>query len=424
MAMPQRCNICLIILALFVGCRQANQLVVPPPPVVTVAQPVERPVSDTVEFVATTMPTQTVELRSQVKGYLEKILFEDGSNVKKGDLLFVIEQAPYRLALDSAKAALQKALANQSLAESQYRRMEPLRKNGVVTQEELEVQASQVATTKADVAAAQTDVATAELNLSYTQIHSPIDGRIGQHMVDIGNLVQAQQTLLANVQCIDPIYAQFDVSENDLLRFMKMLRENQLPDPERTPPTLHLGLPNEQGFPHEGKLDYRDLKVDPSTGTARRRGIFPNPGWQLIPGMFVKVSASIGSPIPRLLVEERAIGTDQRGDYLLVVNEKNVVEYHTVKTGIHVGALRVIEEGVTKNDWVVINGLQRARPGATVNPERSKMTAPSTIKVEQSGDSAARPQPPVEEKAGTKPKTEVDTKAKADSHPAKNGPAK
>src|SRR6185295_9161445 len=185
---------------------------------------------------------------------------------------------------------------------------------------ELDVQAAQVATSKADVAAAQTAVAAAELNLSYTQIHSPINGRIGQHMVDIGNLVQTQETLLANIQSIDPIYVQFDLSENDLLRFMEMLRKHELPDPEKTPPTLHLGLPNEQGFPHEGKLDYRDLKIDQSTGTTRRRGIFPNPGWQLIPGMFVKVSASIGGPLPRLLVEDRAFGTDQRGDYLLVVN--------------------------------------------------------------------------------------------------------
>jgi RND family efflux transporter MFP subunit len=431
MAWPQRRTIYLIILALFVGCRQANQLVVPPPPQVTVAQPVERPVNDTVEFVATTEPTQDVELRSQVKGYLEKILFEDGSNVKAGDLLFVIEQAPYKLALDAAKAALQKAVANQSLAESQYRRMEPLKKNGVVTQEELDVQAAQVATTKADVAAAQTAVAAAELNLSYTQIHSPINGRIGKHMVSIGNLVQAQETLLANIQCIDPIYAQFDVSENDLLRFMKMLREKELPDPERTPPTLHLGLPNEQGFPHEGKLDYRDLKVDPSTGTARRRGIFPNPGWQLIPGMFVKVSASIGGALPRLLVEERAIGTDQRGDYLLVVNDKNVVEYRTVRQGIHVGAMRVIEDGVTKNDWIVINGLQRARPGATVTPERAKMTAPPTIKVEQSAESIGSARAPVDEKAETKskndaapPKTGNEGKANAVSPPEKNGQAK
>lgn len=434
MALPQRRTILLIILALIVGCRQANQLVVPPPPEVTVAQPIERQVNDTIEFVATTQPTQSVELRSQVKGYLEKILFEDGSNVKTGDLLFVIEQAPYKLALDAAKAALQKAAANQSLAESQYRRMEPLLKNGVVTQEELDVQAAQVATSKADVAAAHTTVAVADLNLSYTQIHSPINGRIGQHMVDIGNLVQAQETLLANIQCIDPIYAQFDLSENDLLRFMEMLRKHELPDPEKNPPTLHLGLPNEQGFPHDGKLDYRDLKIDQSTGTTRRRGIFPNPGWQLIPGMFVKVSASIGGPLPRLLVEDRAIGTDQRGDYLLVVNDKNVVDYRSVRLGIHVGRLRVIEDGVTKNDWIVVNGLQRARPGATVTPEKTKMTAPPTIKVEQSGETIGSARPPIEEKAQAPSKSDIKTdapaktdgevKKKAESPPAKNDPAK
>jgi len=423
MAMPLRHTICLIAPALAVGCRQPNQLVVPPPPKVTVAQPVERPVNDTIEFVGTTQATQSVELRSQVKGYLEQILFEDGSNVKAGDLLFVIDQAPYKLALDAAKAALQKALANQALAESQYRRMAPLVKNGVVTQEELDVQAAQVATSKADVASAQTAVGTADLNLSYTQIRSPINGRIGLHMVDIGNLVQPQETLLAIIQNIDPIYAQFDLSENDLLRFMEMLRKNQLPDPEKNPPTLHLGLPNEQGFPHEGKLDYRDLKVDPSTGTARRRGIFSNPGWQLIPGMFVRISASIGGPMPRLLVEERAIGTDQRGDYLLVVNDKNVVDYHSVRLGIHVDAMRVIEDGVTKNDWIVVNGLQRARPGATVTPERTKMTAPATIKVESSAETLGGTKAPAAENAQTPSKTNADSElpSKATQPPAKTG---
>jgi RND family efflux transporter MFP subunit len=394
------------------GCRQRNQLVTPPPPKVTVAQPILRKVNDTVEFVARTQATQTVELRSQVKGYLEKINFEDGSNVKKGDLLFVIEQEPYQLALASAKASLLKAVAAQGLAESQYRRMEPLRKNGVVTQEELDVQAAQVATTKADVASAETAVQTAELNVSYTQIRAPISGRIGRHLVDIGNLVQAQDTPLAVIQTLDPIYAVFDVSENELLRFMEMLRNNELPDPEQTPPTLHLGLPNEEGFPHEGKLEYRELKIDPSTGTALRRGIFPNPGWQLIPGMFVRISAAVGEPVPRLLVEERAIGTDQRGEYLLVVNNKNVVEYRSVKLGIRIGALRVIQDGITAKDWVVINGLQRTRPGATVEPERAKMVQPPPIKVEhpiqsKTGSKATAPASPAPPAAADKPATKA-----------------
>src|SRR4051812_5237236 len=361
---------------LVTSCRQGNQFVAPPPPTVTVAKPLEKPVNDTIEFVGTTQATQSVELRCQVGGYLEKINFEDGSNVKQGDLLFVIEQAPYQVALDSSKAALQKAISNQALAESQLRRME--RAGGAVTAEEVDIQRAQVATSKADVASAEAAVRKAQLNMNYTQIRAPINGRIGLHMVDVGNLVQAETTPLATIQTLDPIYAQFDLSENDLLRFMAMLRQNQLPDPERYRPVLHLGLPNEQGFPHVGQLDFRELRIDPSTGTARRRGIFPNPGWQLIPGMFVRIQASIGEPHPRLLVEERAIGTDQRGEFLLVVNDKNTVDYHAVRLGPQFGDMRVVEDGIRATDWVVVNGLPRARPGAQVTPEQATMAAQST----------------------------------------------
>lgn len=373
MLSPRNCRaLGIISLSFFAGCQQANKFQPPPPPAVTVATPVERAVADTIEFVGTTQPTQIVDLRARVNGYLEKIFFEDGSMVKAGDQLFLIEQAPYQATLDAAQAALQKSIASLALAQSQYRRMEPLRRNSVVTQEELDVQAAQVETSKADVAAAQAAVHQAELNLGYTKIVAPISGRIGRHMVDIGNLVQAEQTPLATIQAIDPIYAYFDVSENDLLRFMAMLRNNELPDPDKNPPTLHLGLANEQGFPHEGKLDFRELGVDTETGTSKRRGIFPNPDWQLIPGMFVRIQASVGEPKPRLLVEDRAVGTDARGDFLLVVNDKNVVEYKPVQLGIHVGELRVVENGIKPTDRVVINGLQRARPGAPVNPELAK----------------------------------------------------
>ncbi len=182
--------------------------------------------------------------------------------------------------------------------------------------------------------------------------------------------MQAEETQLATIQAIDPIYTYFDLSESDLLRFMAMLRNKELPNPDKHPPALHVGLANEEGFPHEGHLDFRELGVDPATGTSLRRGIFPNPGWQLIPGMFVRIQASIGEPKPRLLVEERAIGTDQRGEYLLVVDEKNTVEYRPIKTGIRSGDLRVIESGIKASDWVVVNGLQRARPGSQVNPEQ------------------------------------------------------
>ena len=176
--------------------------------------------------------------------------------------------------LDAAKAAQQKAVASLGLAQSQYRRMEPLLKNNVVTQDELEVQAAQVATSQADVAAAEAAVRKAELDLGYTKIMSPISGRIGRHMVDIGNLIRNEESQLALIQAIDPIYAYFDVSENDLLRFMAMLRKKELPDPDQTPPVLHLGLANEDGFPHEGHLDFRELNINQATGTATRAAAF------------------------------------------------------------------------------------------------------------------------------------------------------
>ncbi len=412
-----------IVVAVIAGCRQGNQFVSPPPPTVTVAHPVEHAVADTIEFVGNTQATVTVDLRARVNGYLERIEFDDGSIVKAGDVLFIIEQAPFKIALDAAKAALQKAVASQALAESQYRRMAPLVKNGVVTPEELDIQQAQVATSMADVASAEAAVKKADLDLSYTQITAPVAGRINRHLVDVGNLVQAEQTPLATIQAIDPIYAYFDLSENDLLRFMKMLRQNQLPDPDRNPPVLNLGLANEAGFPHKGRLDYRELNVDPSTGTALRRGIFPNPNRQLIPGMFVRIQASIGEPKPRLLVDERAIGTDQRGDYLLVVNEKNVVEYRTVQLGIHAGPLRVIDAGIHATDWVVVNGLQRARPGAKVTPERAAMTdAAATTKNATTPPAAKDAKAPAKPKADVNPQKPKNNKQSSTIKPAPKTP--
>lgn len=365
----------LVLMTSLNGCGSQNTFQPPPPPEVSVAHPVTREIADSMEFIGTTRATASVDLRARVNGYLEKILFEDGADVVANQELFIIEQAPYVAALDSAKAALQKAQAELQLAQSQYRRLEPLVAQRAITAEELEIQAAQVATSQADVAAAEAALKTAQLDLQYTVIRAPLAGHIGRHLVDIGNLVEAQQTLLAEIQSIDPIYAYFDVSESDLLRFMEMLRRNELPDPEKNPPTLHLGLADEPDFPHTGKLDYRELGLNETTGTTQRRGIFANPDRRLLPGMFVRIRAQIGEPVPRLVVDERAIGADQRGDFLLVVNDENVVEYRPVRLGIDSGGMRVVEQGITAEDLVVVNGLQRARPGAEVQPQQVEMTA-------------------------------------------------
>jgi RND family efflux transporter MFP subunit len=359
---------------LMFGCQRGNKFVAPPPPAVSVAKPLVTKVSDSIEFIGNTRATATVELRARVTGYLERIAFEEGTNVKEGDLLFVIDQAPFQVALDIANAELQRAQADLQLQQTEYRRTETLVAQKAQTQADLDLAAAELATANANVAAAQAAVRRAELDLSYTEIRAPISGRIGRHLVDRGSLVQGEQTHLATIESLDPIHAYFSLSEPDLLRFMEMLRANEIPDPDKNPPVLYLGLDNSAGYPYQGTLDFRELGVDPSTGTALRRGLFANPNNELLPGLFVRIRAPIGEPKERLVVEKRGIGADQRGDYVLVVNDKNIVEYRLVKLGISTDGMRVVQEGVEPGEWIVVNGLQRARPGATVDPERVTMT--------------------------------------------------
>lgn len=357
------------------GCQPQNQLITPPPPQVTVARPVERPIEDSLEFTGWTQATRAVDLRSRVNGYLKRAPFEEGASLKKGALLFVIEQEPFRMAVDAAKAELAKAEAAHDLAKTEHARTAALVQQGrAMTQADLDLKAAQLATAKANVAAATAALDRAKLDLDYTEIRAPISGIIGRRLVDPGNLVQSEETSLAKIEAIAPIYAYFSVSESDLVRFMKVAEESgrSWEDIKRDPPPLYLGLADEEGFPRQGRYDFSERTIDRETGTAMRRGVFPNADQALIPGMFVRIRAPIGSPRPRMLVEERAVASDQRGDYLLVVNDKKVVEYRPVRLGRSLRGLRVVEEGVGREDWVVVNGLQRARPGATVDPQRAE----------------------------------------------------
>ncbi len=362
-----------ILAAATVGCERANEFKPPPPPKVTVAQPVEQDVVNWMEFTGATQATARVELRARVNGYLKEIRFKDGATVKQDEVLFVIEPAEYEVAKASAQAELRKTQTAMQLEQAEFNRVQEAFRKGAVTPSERDIQAAELASAQANVDAAQAALDRAELDLSYTKILAPMDGRIGRHLVDVGNLVLREQTLLAIIESLDPIDVYFNVSESDLLRFMAMMRQNTLPDPNKNPPVLHMGLANEAGFPNEGYLDFREFGVNPNTGTVLRRGRFHNTNGTLVPGLFVRIRASIGDPTPRLLVEERALGSDQRGDYLLVVNHEQTVEYRPVKLGISVGSLRVVEAGIEKTDWVVVNGLQRALPGAKVDPEQTPM---------------------------------------------------
>jgi RND family efflux transporter MFP subunit len=334
-----------------------------------------------------------VDLRARVNGYLRQIEFTDGAMVQEGDLLFVIEQAPYKNALARAEADLQKAQAALQLAQAQFDRSEQLARRNATSPQEVDVQRAELASAKADVAGAQASLKTATLNLEYTEIHAPITGRIGRRLIDIGNLVQTEQTLLATIESVDPVYAEFHVSESDLLRMTELVREEVMPDPRETPPELFLQLGADAETSFRGHLDFQATSVDPSTGTILRRGIFDNPTGELSPGMFVRIRAPLGEPKPKLTVEQRALGADQRGDFVLVVNKENVVEYRPVKLGIAKEGWRVVEDGLKDGEWIVVNGLQRARPGATVDPERpAGETQTATAESKNEGSASKGPQ--------------------------------
>ena len=413
-----------VLLPLLTGCGQRNEYVAPPPPEVSVAEPTQRDVVDYVHFTGTTRATATVEVRSRVTGFLQSINFKDGATVAKGDLLFVLEQAPFQNALSAAEAELKlvgaqlnqlkstqadqirqaeararSAKAQLDYAEARFRRVDTLARQNTVTEDERqeavatrdqaasayqeaklawEVARNSAAAlmeqAEAQVSAAQAAVDEANLNLSYTRVEAPIAGRVGAHMVDVGNLVTSGTSLLTTIENYVPIHAHFYLGEDDVLRFMEMRRRENLPSIEENPPKLELGL-TEGEYPYVGYLDFAELGVDPETGTALRRGIFPNADQSLVPGLFVRIRAPLGNAKPRMMVSARAIAADQRGDYLLVVNNQNVVEYRPVKLGIADAGMVVVESGVNPGELVVVNGLQRARPGTTVAPQKTEMVA-------------------------------------------------
>jgi RND family efflux transporter MFP subunit len=354
--------------AMTVGCGQPAAPSSMPAPKVFVANPVVKDFVEKLEFTGNLRATETVQLRARVSGYLEKIHFKDGDDVKEDDLLFTIEQEPFKVALALAKAAHEKAEANLKLAKAEMDRTEPLVARGALSAQERDLKSADMALATADVNSALASIRQAELNLSYTEVRAPISGRIGRHLVDEGNLVESQMTNLTTIENFSPIFAYFGVSENDVQLIDKTAAEE---DPKLAGKVM-LGLSSEGKFPFSGKLDFTQLGVDQATGTQLRRAWFENADKKLKPGMFVRIQVALGKERQRVMVPERAVSVDQQGEYLLVVNDKNSVERRDVKLGASAYGLRVVEDGATAKDVLVVNGLQRARVGITVETEQVK----------------------------------------------------
>ena len=340
-----------------------------PPPEVTVAQPVQRDVTWYQEFTGRTAAVAAVDVRARVNGVLEAVHFTPSSDVRRGARLYTIERAPYVAARNAAEADVRTVEANLARARSDLARLEQAVRTNAVSARDVDRARAEVAQTEANLLGRQARLEQAELDLSYTEIRAPISGLIGRSRLDAGNVVGAADPApLATIRRIDALYAYFDASETLLLEILG--QEGQTPDrpvsEDRLP--IHLGLADEDGWPHEGLIDYMDNAVDPDTGTLQVRGRFPNPTGKLFPGLFARLR--VPGPVQQdaLLVEERAIGTDLGGKYVLVVGADDVVELRHVELGVLEGGLRVVTAGLRAGERYVTNGLQRARPGLPVTP--------------------------------------------------------
>jgi RND family efflux transporter MFP subunit len=366
----------LIIAALAVAaCGDDNRYAAPPPPKVTVAVPVEQDVSRYFEATGNAAAINTVDLVARVQGFVQAINYTDGDFVKKGTSLFTIEPEPYKLKVEAAKASVISATATLKQNEAEYARQADLVAKQFASQANYDKALATRDSSQADLQSAQANERQAEISLGYTNVTAPFDGVVSARQVSIGQLVGATSaTVLSTIVQLNPIWVNFTASERDVLQVRADLARAGRTTSDLLGTPVEVGLQTENGYPHKGKLDYVAPTVDPSTGTLAARAVLENSDRVLLPGYFVRVRIP-SRPEPALLVADAAIGSDQGGRYVLVVNKDNVVEQRKIDPGQLIGELRVIDKGLTKDDRVVIGGIMRAIPGQRVAPDLRPLAA-------------------------------------------------
>jgi RND family efflux transporter MFP subunit len=367
-----------LIAAALSGCSSQATPTPPPAPKVSIAAALERNVTEWDEFTGRLEAVETVEIRPRVTGYIESVHFTEGGLVKKGDLLFVIDQRPYRAELDRAQADLSRAEAHAQLADSDLARSEKLLSIKAASQEEYDQRVNEQREAHASVAAARAAVEAAKLNLEFTRVTSPIAGRVSKAVVTPGNLVTggtSTASLLTTIVSIDPIYVTFEGDEQVYLKYTELARRGERSSSRDTANPVLMALANEEGYPHRGAMVFVDNQVDPRTGTIRARAAFDNKDAALTPGLFARVKLLGHNSYPAVLVDDRAIGTDQSQKFVFVVDAQNQVQYRTVKIGRLDEGLRIVLDGLAPGEKVIVNGLQRVRPGMQVTPDLVAMDA-------------------------------------------------
>ena len=360
------------------ACDNRNAYVPPPPPKVTVAEPTQRNVTLYLEATGNAAAINTTNLVARVPGFVETINYNDGDAVKRGTVLFTIEPETYKLKLDQAKAAELSARASVTQTDLDFERQSTLAKTNAVSKQTLDSAVAARDTAHANMTQAQINTQLADMNFGYSSVTAPFDGIVTARKVSVGEYVGASSspTQLATIVQLQPIYVNFNVSEQDVIRIRENIRKRGLTPQDLKKVPIEVGLQTEEGYPHKGLLDYAAPQVDTSTGTLAARGILENPDRALLPGNFVRVRVPIGGVLDdALLVPETALGTDQGGRYLLVVGKDDIVEQRKVEVGPPEGTLRVITKGLNAGDRVVVAGLLRAVPGQKVEPQAASTAA-------------------------------------------------
>jgi RND family efflux transporter MFP subunit len=385
----RRLTILLLLTPVLAACGQSQsqpQAAAPPPPQVTTAKPTSKMIADQDEYVGRFVAVESVEVRARVPGYLEAIHFQDGQLVKAGDLLFTIDRRPFQIALAQAQASLAQAKATLAFADSDLVRAQSVTIGSVITQQTFDQRTQAKRSAEAAVAAQQAAERQAALDLEFTELRAPVSGRIGDRRVSIGNLVtggtSGNTSLLATIQSIDPIRVEFTLDEASYLRYGDLATDGAGANRGLALP-VKLKLLSESVFSHEGKMDFVDNAIDRSSGTIRARAVLANPDGRFTPGMFARVRMAAAPPKNELLVPDAAIGAEQARKFVLVVDAENVARPKYVTLGPVVDGLRVITQGLSSDDNVIINGLMRARPGAKVTPQ-----PPSTASASAAGPQA------------------------------------
>jgi membrane fusion protein, multidrug efflux system len=360
----------------FSGCgqQQAQAPAAPPPPAVSIANPLEKEVVEWDEYTGRFDAVDTVEVRARISGVLEAVKFKDGDIVKKGDLLFVIDPRPFQRILDKDRATLQGSKVQLEFAEKDLERARPLVANATISQQGFDQRTQAVRTTEANVLSAEASVRSSELDVEFTQIHAPITGRISRKLVSEGNFVtggSGSGTLLTTIVSIDPIYFYFDISEADFLKYNRLGESGLRPSSRNGTNPVELGLQTDTGFPYKGTMNFVDNRIDQNTGSLRGRAVFENPHGLFQPGLFARVRLVGSGQYKAILLPDVAVATDQSNRFVFAVSDDGAVSTKPVVLGPLIDGLRVIRSGVAVNDWVIVNGVQRARSGIKVKAEKT-----------------------------------------------------